>query len=142
MKAVLRASHVLMLLLSLLLLADQAKASAATHAGADTHAIRSESQLEGELHKLLRTFSFNIINLEHGFSISRGTRKVKFAAVRDLPHDIRRYVVSGPEINGFLELKLGEGFFHDVSFMEVAPASAPTGRTIFISRIPVKHFAR
>ena len=106
--------------------------------GTEAHVMRSEQELVRDLQILLKTFSFNIVNLEHGFQVSRGSRRAKFTAVKDLPYDVRRYVVSGPTLNGILELKLGDGFYYDVFFMEAAAGSVPSGRVVRIEKLAMR----
>ena len=100
--------------------------------------MRTEQELEKELRILLRTFSFNILNLESGFSISRGNHRAKFTRVKGLPNDQRHYMVSGPRLNGILELSIGNACFEGVFFMEIPPGSGPSGRMARIERVPLR----
>ena len=104
----------------------------------ESQVMRTEQELVKELRMLVRAFSFNIVNLEKGFTVSRGNYRAKFARMQDLPYDQRCYWVSGPRLNGILELKLGEQGFLNVSFIETIPASGPTGRVVDIEHIPFR----
>ena len=113
-------------------------AKSASNPLADARRAQNDQALKQELQWLLRRTSFNIINMDHGFSMTWGGKRLKFSAESDIPHDVRRYRVSGPVINGFLELTIGEEGFCDVLFIEADFMSGPTGRTIAISEMPFR----
>ena len=127
--------HALIISLLVLCTASLCSATFCPQSSSGTGSLRSEQQLNQSLQRLLRTLSVNIINLDKGFSMRHEGKRLKFKAIANLPNDQRCYRISGPEINGILEMKIGDGFFYDVEFCESSFDAPYTGRFIRIDEL-------
>ena len=105
---------------------------------AEYHEEMGSLQLAAELRKLLRRVSFNIVAFEKGFSMTLEGEKIKFTSIAPHGGVTRKFRISGPRVNGLVELSIGDGHFEDIVFWQDAQGSLLAGMAIPLEKIPFR----
>ena len=105
---------------------------------AHAYSMRDDEELRQELQRLLRFMSSNIIRMEKGFTVQVFHEKIEFKHLEPLGDEDKRYKISGPKVNGILEMKMGDGWFYDLKFWESAANSPLSVRVIRIDELRLR----